>query len=256
MFFSLVDRWHWDPDYSHGFLILPISLFIVWRKRGRISSIGNDPAEFGLPVLIFGCLLYILSTLTWSSTGTNISFLMVLGGLLLWLTGREMTTELLFPWLYLVFLFPFPDSLYNQITLPLKLFASRLSMIILSSLGVSAVREGNVIYLPNLTMEVATACSGLRSLISLMALGAIFSYLHQKILWKRAVLFLFTIPIAIAANIARISLTGVLSHLFGREMAEGFFHKFSGITVFAFSLILLAIFGAILKGKTATEEHR
>ena len=122
-------------------------------------------------------------------------------------------------------------------------------MIILSSLGVSAIREGNVIFLPNFTMEVATACSGLRSLISLMALGAIFSYLHQKILWKRAVLFLFTIPIAIAANIGRVSLTGVLSHLFGREMAEGFFHKFSGITVFAFSLILLAIFGAILRRK-------
>ncbi len=167
------------------------------------------------------------------------SLLLVLAGFIVLFFGWNHFRAAFFPWAMLLLMIPIPSIVFNQITFPLQLLTSKISAIVLPVLGVPILREGNVINLPAMALEVADACSGIRSLISLVTLAIIYGYLLEKRLWVRWVLALASVPIAVAANSFRIIGTGLLVQYWGPEMAEGYFHASWGWLIFVISLVML-----------------
>ena len=174
------------------------------------------------------------------------SLIVVLAGLVLLVLGREFLRVLMFPIVFLLFMVPLPAIVVNAVSFPLQLFAAKTATFCLFNFGIPVLREGNVIVLSGMTLEVAEACSGIRSLQALLALGTVYAYFSQRVMWKQWALVLLSIPIAIVANAFRVSGTGVLAHYFGIEAAEGFYHTFSGWLIFVIAFVMLLGSGAIL----------
>ncbi len=243
---GLVQDWIHLPDFSHGFLIPIVSLYFIYERRKRLLSLTPTSHWVGLGVILIGVFLLLLGNLATEYFTMRFSLLVLLGGIILFLLGKEYFRTLLFPILFLIFMIPIPSILMDQITFPMQLFASRVAAYTLYLIGIPILREGNVMLLANTSLEVAEACSGIRSLISLLALSVVFAYLSQKVTWKRILLVLSTFPIAIIANAARVSGTGILAHSYGDSVAQGFFHGFSGWILFVGAFICLFVLGAIL----------
>jgi len=165
--------------------------------------------------------------------------LLLIAGLVVLFLGWNYFRAILFPWAFLLFMIPIPTLLYNQITFPLQLLASRVGADVLQWLNVPVFREGNVITLPNIVLEVAKACSGIRSLVSLTCLAIIYGYLMERRIAVRWAVALISLPIAVAANSARIIGSGLMAHYWDPDKAQGFYHIFEGWLVFVVSLVLL-----------------
>jgi exosortase len=191
-------------------------------------------------------VLLLLGNLATEYFTMRFSILVVLGGVILFLLGREFFKTLLFPIVFLIFMIPIPSVLMDRITFPMQLFASKVAAKSLYLVGIPALREGNIILLANTSLEVAEACSGIRSLISLLALSVVFAYFSQKTILKRVLLILSTFPIAIIANAARVTGTGILAHYYGEKVAQGFFHGFSGWILFVVAFACLFLLGTML----------
>ena len=242
----LVSDWIHLPDFSHGFLIPIVSLYFVYERRKTLSVLSPSSNWAGLGLIIFGILLLLLGNLATEYFTMRFSMLVVFGGAILFLLGKDFFKNLLFPIVFLIFMIPIPSILMDRITFPMQLFASKVAASTLYLIGIPVLREGNVMLLANTSLEVAEACSGIRSLISLLALSIVFAYLSQKETWKRILLVLSTFPIAIIANAARVSGTGILAHHYGDKVAQGFFHGFSGWILFVVAFVCLFILGALL----------
>jgi exosortase len=235
----LVNDWSIDENYSHGFLIVPIALYFVWERRDRLVLALLQPSLFGV-ILILGSLATLLAGVLGSEVFlTRVSILGTIAGAVLFVWGWQHLRILLFPILFLLLMIPIPAIIFNQIAFPLQLIASRFGELALSAVGIPVLREGNVIQLANTSLEVAEACSGIRSLISLLTLGIIYGYFMDARLWVRLVFALATIPIAIVANGFRVAGTGVAAHAIGPEAAQGFFHAFSGWVIFLVAFMML-----------------
>jgi exosortase A len=243
---GLVYDWINMPDFSHGFLIPIVSIYFVYERRKTLSVLSPSSNWAGLGLIIFGILLLLLGNLATEYFTMRFSLLVVLGGILLFLLGREFFKNLLFPLIFLIFMIPIPSILMDRITFPMQLFASKVAARTLFLIIIPVLREGNVILLANTSLEVAEACSGIRSLISLLALSVVFAYFSQKTTWKKILLVLSTFPIAIVANAARVSGTGVLAHHYGDKVAQGFFHGFSGWILFVVAFVCLFVVGSLL----------
>lgn len=243
----LARQWWQNPDYSHGPLVVLLSAYLVWERRERLRQLADRPSGLGLVFLAGGVLLFLLGHLAAELFTMRVSLLVVLGGLVLYLMGQRHLRTLAFPLLYLMFMIPPPTLVSNAVTFPLQLFAARTATTALELLGIPVLREGNVIALASTTLEVVEACSGIRSLITLLALAAAYGYFTQPHRWRRGLLFLAAVPIAIVANAGRVAGTGALAHVFGAEVAQGFFHGFSGWVVFVAALILLFAFDVCLR---------
>jgi exosortase A len=242
----LVCDWIKLPDFSHGFLVPLISLYFVYERRKRLSTLTSSGRWVGLGLVILGILLLLLGNLATEYFTMRFSMLVVIGGLILFLLGKEYFKILLFPLIFLIFMIPIPSILIDRITFPMQLFASKVAAKSLFLIGIPVLREGNIIQLVNTSLEVAEACSGIRSLISLLALSIVFAYFSQKETWKRVLIVLSTFPIAIVANAARVSGTGILAGKYGDSVAQGFFHGFSGWILFVVAFICLFIVGSLL----------
>ncbi len=238
----LVRDWATDDNYSHGFLIVPIALFFAWERRHRLEAATRRPNWFGLVVLLGGLALLVAGTLGAELFLTRISLLCVLAGIVLVFWGWDYLRILAFPLGFLVLMIPIPAILFNQIAFPLQLLASRFGETALSAAGIPVFRDGNIIVLANTELEVAEACSGIRSLVSLLTLGIVFGYLADKRISVRVALALASIPIAILANGFRVAGTGIAAHYYGAAAAEGFFHTFSGWLLFGMAFVLLIAF--------------
>jgi len=245
-FKSLVAEWIELPDFSHGFLIPFISLYFAWDRSHRLDQLRASPENAGLPIIAFGLLLFLLGNLASETFTTRISFLFLLAGVTLFLLGWPQLKVLLFPIGFLIFMIPIPSILMQKITFPMQLFASSVAEASLKAMEIPVLREGNIIHLPHTTLEVAEACSGIRSLMSLLALGVIFAYFTKNTLWQRTVLVLACFPIAIVVNALRVSATGILANYYGLSVAEGFFHGFSGYVLFIVAFLLLLALGFLL----------
>jgi len=243
---GLVSVWINMPDFSHGFLIPIVSLYFVYERRRQLRVLNPSSNWVGLGLIIFGILLLLLGNLATEYFTMRFSLLVVLGGILLFLLGREFFENLLFPLIFLIFMIPIPSILMDRITFPMQLFASKVAANTLYLTGIPVLREGNVMLLANTSLEVAEACSGIRSLISLLALSVVFAYFSQKETWKRILLILSTLPIAIIANAARVTGTGILAHHYGDKVAQGFFHGFSGWILFVVAFVCLFVVGSLL----------
>ena len=240
VFVRLVDAWIVDGNYSHGFLILPVAAYLVWERRGRLAAAPVRPSWVGLLVLAGGIVVLLAGLLGSELFLSRVSLLGTLTGIVLFLFGWQYLRILAFPLAFLVLMIPLPAIIFNQIALPLQLLASRVGESAISAAGIPVLREGNVLVLANTSLEVAEACSGIRSLVSLITIGVVYGYFSDSRTWVRVALVLSTVPVAIVSNGARVAGTGLLAHWWGPQAAEGFFHEFSGWVVFvvAFSLIL------------------
>lgn len=243
---NLVRDWWSDPNYSHGFVIPVFCAWAIWKERARMSQIPSKPAWIGLAVVAGALAILMLGTLGAEVFLSRVSLLFLLAGLVIQFRGWRLFRAVLFPWATLFLAIPLPTIISNELTLPLQFQASRLAAGLLGMIGVPVLREGNVIQLPALSLDVAQACSGLRSLSSLIALAVIYGYLCRRRRWQRVVLILIAIPIAVLANGVRIMGSGILGQYWDPEKAEGFFHLFSGWVIFCLSLLLLIAFDMIL----------
>ena len=234
------------PDFSHGFLIPIVSLYFVYERRKELSALSPSTAWGGIGLILLGIFFLLLGNLATEFFTMRFSMLLILGGIILFLLGKEFIKTLLFPLVFLIFMIPIPSILMGSITFPMQLFASKVAAKSLYLIGIPVLREGNIILLANTSLEVAEACSGIRSLISLLALSVVFAYFSQNTTWKRIVLVLSTFPIAIIANAARVTGTGILAHYYGDKVAQGFFHGFSGWILFVVAFVCLFLLGAML----------
>jgi exosortase D (VPLPA-CTERM-specific) len=249
---KLCQDWWTDPDFSHGFIVPLFSAFVIWRDRARLAAIPKKPSWWGL-VLVAAALAWLVVGVTGSELFlSRTSGLVLLAGIAVTFWGWQRLRRLAFPLLFLLFAIPIPQIVFNQITFPLQLLASRLAAELLPLFQVPVLREGNVIHLPAMALEVAEACSGIRSLMSLGALAVICGYLLEKSVWKRIVLALASVPITVAANAGRVVGTGLCVQYWDQEKALGFFHEFSGLVIFFISLALILLFhkGLALFGRS------
>jgi len=233
----LVHDWIDLPDFSHGFLVPLVSIYLVWGKREKLAA-PPRPDNWGFALLLFGLALLFFGKVAAEFFTQRFSLLFVIAGIVLFLLGRDHLRTIAFPLLILVFMIPLPSILLEKITAPMQLIASTCAANSLDLLGIPVLREGNIIHLSNTSLEVAEACSGIRSMITLFALGVLFAYFAKEILWQRILLVLASLPITILVNAFRVSLTGVLAHSFGPAAATGFFHEFSGYVTFTLAAAL------------------
>lgn len=236
---KLVVDWYNIPDYSHGFLVPLFSLFLLWDKRKKIAATPVQPTWAGVPLILVGLLILIFGVYGVDLFTSRVSFVVLLAGLIWTFLGRAMLRELSFAVLVLLLAIPFPAIIFNQITFPLQLLASKLASMTLPLIGVPVLQEGNVIQLPAMKLEVAEACSGIRSLMSLFTLAVFYGYFLERTTGRRIILALASIPIAVAANAIRIVGTGLCVQYWDPVKALGFFHEFSGWVIFVISLACL-----------------
>ena len=242
----MVQQWWEEEDYNHGFVVPLFSAYLIWQDRDRLRRLATHPSLWGIVVLGTGLLMFVVGSAGAELFLQRLSMVIVLSGLLLLVLGAEYLGALAFPVAFLVFAVPIPAVIRNVIAFPLQLFAAQTATLCLSAAGVPVMREGNVIALAQTTLEVADACSGIRSLQALLALAAVYGYLTERKTWKRLVLFLSAIPIAIAANAFRVSGTGFLAHFFGLEMAQGFYHSLAGYLMFGVAFVGMLAMGSLL----------
>ena len=235
----LISQWWNDPNFSHGFFVPLFAAFVVWQERSRLANLAVKPSSWGLLFLAFGLCVLIIGQMGAELFLSRLSMLIVLGSLIVLFLGWNFLRALLFPWAFLVLMIPIPAIVFNQLTFPLQLLASKVASTTLPWMGVPVLREGNVIVLPAMALEVAEACSGIRSLMSLATLAVIYGYLMERRAAVRTVLAIASIPIAVAANSLRIVGTGLLVQYWDPDKAQGFFHEFSGWLIFVVSLLLL-----------------
>jgi exosortase len=235
----LFAQWINDPNFSHGIFVPVFALFVLWQDRKKLKLIEPAPSWTGLPIVIVALSMLILGVLGAELFFSRGSLLVLLAGLIILFQGWSLFRAVLFPWAFLVLMIPIPTLLLQKVTFPLQMLASRLASFLLPLVGVPVLREGNVIVLPSMPLEVAEACSGIRSLLSLLTLAIIYGFLMDRRKWVRVVLACSAVPIAVAANSFRIFGTGLLVQYWDPEKAEGFFHLFSGWLIFVVSLIML-----------------
>ena len=239
---KLVFDWSHDENYSHGFLIVPMAFYFAWERRHALGNAESRPSMFGLVVIIGSLAVLVAGTLGAELFLMRISMIGLAAGITLFAFGWRHLRILGFPIAFLLLMIPIPTIVFNQIAFPLQLLASQFGEWALQLLSIPVLREGNVIILANTRLEVAEACSGIRSLISLLTLGIVLGYFTDPRTSVRWLIALATVPVAIAANGVRVAGTGVAAHYVGAEAATGFLHTFSGWLMFILaSALLIAI---------------
>lgn len=246
---KLAKDWSSNDNYSHGFFIPLISAYMVYTMKGELQKLPVRPKNWGLLLLLAG-----LGQLYVASVGSEFflqrtSLILVLLGAVLYLWGKPVTHKVIVPILYLLFMIPLPAIIWNKIAFPMQLFSSAITEHVVRLLGIPIFREGNVLHLAQTTLEVVDACSGLRSLTTMFALAAAFAWFSEYATWKKWVLFFSAAPVAIFANMIRLTATAGLASVYGEKVAQGFLHEFSGLFTFVFGLMLLVLTNKLLLAK-------
>jgi exosortase len=241
----LVRQWNNDEDMGHGFFVPVIAGYIAWQKRAQLLSLELKPNYLGLALIGFAAFQLWIGTLGAEIFLARTAFIEAVVGTVLFLGGWPAVRVLAFPLLLLCFMVPLPAVIYNQITLPLQLFASKVAANVLELIGIPVLRDGNVLELPSQKLNVVEACSGIRSLLTLTFLSLVYGYFFDHRPWMRTALFILTVPIAIIANAGRVTMAGVLSEQ-NPELAHGFAHTAQGWMVFMIALAMLFVTHRIL----------
>jgi exosortase len=228
-----------DPNFEHGIFVPLFALFVLWQDRKRLQAIAPAPSWAGLPLIVLGLLMLVVGVLGAENFLSRASLLILLAGLVVLFQGWTFFRAVLFPWAFLLLMIPIPALILQQLTFPLQMLAAKLATALLQLVQVPVLREGNVIVLASMPLDVAEACSGIRSLLTLVTLAIIYGYLMETRIWMRVVLAFSAVPIAVVANSFRIFGTGLLVQYWDPDKAEGFFHTFSGWLIFVVALVLL-----------------
>jgi exosortase len=234
---DLVRDWLEDPNYSHGFLVPLFSGYLIWRQRKKLKMLVPLGSWTGLPLLLGGIGMIILGEIGADNFLTRSSLVIILAGLVLFHLGKEIFRELVFALCFLFFMVPLPAILFYAVTFPLQRLAAQNAAWALDLLGVPVLLDGNVLHLSHITLGITEACSGIRSLVSLLALAVAWAYLTLNGTWAKIALVASAVPITIVANAGRVVTTGLLGQWLGVAYAQGFFHTFSGWLIFLFAFV-------------------
>lgn len=255
----ITNAWLNDPYYSHGFLVLFVSAFIAWRntvkhkkehefklkpEHEREYALENEPFKPGIFIFGFGLILYLIGFIKIFPLLAAFSFLFTTSGLILYFYGKTVMHRFLFPISFLIFAIPLP-FLVNVAHI-LQSLPARYSTLLIGALGIPVTRLGAQIHLQNTSVTIGLPCSGMNTLISLLALAAIFIYILKCPIYKKAALFCISIPIAIGANILRITAILLIAHQYGSDAAMKFFHDFSNLFLFVFAFAFLILISIII----------
>ncbi len=236
---TLISDWFNDPNFSHGFLIPFVAAYMVWHKKNILKAIEDRPSSSGIIVIIFGMLCFLAGTIGSELFVMRSSMIITIAGMVIYLFGVKTFKAVLIPIIYLILMIPLPAIIWNKIAFPLQLFAAHLSSEMIQLIGIPVLREGNILHLANTSLQVVDACSGIRSLTSLLALSGAFAFIAPMKTIKKWILFFAAVPIAIVVNIVRLTITAVMATYIGPEAAQGFLHELSGILVFFVALALV-----------------
>lgn len=246
VFRELIHDWAHDDNYSHGFLIIPIAVWLFYRKKNELAF-PSTPCRMGIVVVLAGCLALLFGIAAREYFTTRAAVVLIVAGLGLYYLGYQNFRKVWFSFFFLLFMIPIPAVVYYQATLPMQMLATKVTVWLLQFIGVACAQKGNIIELPGYSLEVVEACSGLRSLVTLMALAALYAYLYLDRMVRPLILFFASIPIAIITNIVRVFVTAIGAYAISPAMAENFLHEISGMLVFVTALICTVILGALLK---------
>ena len=235
-------QWWENPNFSHGFFVPLFSAYVLWQERARLALLPLRPSWSGLGIIVFALGMLVTGQLGAELFFARSSLLMLLAGFVVLFCGWSFFRAVLFPWAFLVLMIPIPTIVFSQITFPLQLLASQIAATALPVFGVPVLREGNLIILAAMPLSVAEACSGIRSLMSLVSLAIMYGYLMEERRWLRWLLAFASIPVAVAANSVRIIGTGLLVQYWDPDKAEGYFHASWGLIIFVISLVMLYVF--------------
>ena len=253
---SLIETWLGSEEYSHGFFIVPLCAYIIWREKGALAQVPMRPSNWGLGLAMFSLLLYLFAYLAEIATLASLSMVLFLCSAVVYFLGFQIVRKLSFPIFLLLFMIPVPAQVYAELTVPLQLFVSKVSVSFAAVTGIPVFREGNVINLPDRTLQVVQACSGLRSMISLLTLSAVFGYLTLKSNSFRTLLFIAGVPVSVLVNVVRVIVLIFVSYYFGYDLTTGSVHTVFGLVIFALALLLLAALRGIFSiwDKSAKQE--
>lgn len=238
--YRMAHQWATDENMGHGFFVPIVAGYIVWRKRNELLAADARPSKWGLALVVWAGIQSVLATLGAELFTARLAFVFAVWGIVLYFGGRPWFKILSFPLLLLLFMIPIPQILYARLTLSLQMLASSLGEILITAMGIPVIRTGNLLQLPSQTLDVADACSGIRSLTSLLFLALVYAYFTDKRVWMRWALLFATVPIAIGANAVRVALTGLLSEI-NTALAQGAYHEMEGYVVFIVALAALLL---------------
>ena len=231
------DLWT-DPNYSHGLLIPLVSLYLIKQRLGQLRKLQTVPSNKGLLFILPALVLFVLAIVAGEQFSQRVSLVILFYGLVLFLEGKAIARLLLFPIALFLFAIPLPYILYNAIAFPLKLVATKIAAAAISLFGMPVFRDGNILYLPHTTLEVVDACSGIRSLMTLITLAFLLASFMLRSFWKQALLVILALPIAVLANAGRVTLTGLLTKS-NPAWGSGTLHEIAGWGVFVVSFGVL-----------------
>lgn len=250
-------QWATDENMGHGFFVPVVAGFIVWQRRHKLATIPLKTNYWGLALVIWAAIQAIVASLGAELFTARLAFIIALVGVVLFIGGTAWLRALAFPLALLLFMIPIPAIIYAALTLRLQMLASELGEILIGWMGIPVLRAGNTLRLPSQTLDIAEACSGIRSLLSLGFLSLVYAYFMDKRVWMRWALLIATIPIAIGANGIRVALTGLLSEV-NTELAKGLFHETEGYIVFIVALVALILTHRLLSlaaNKFSHQQH-
>ena len=233
-------QWATDDNMGHGFFVPVVAGFIAWQRRGILLATPRNSNVWGLVLVIFAALVALAGTLGAELFTARMAFVIALVGVILYIGGTSWIKVLAFPLLLLPFMIPIPAIIYAVLTLKLQMLASQLGEVLITAMGIPVLRTGNTLQLPSQTLDIAEACSGIRSLMSLAFISLVYAYWVDKRVWMRWALLAITIPIAIGANGVRVAVTGLLSEI-NTKLAQGAYHEAEGYIVFVVAMIALIV---------------
>lgn len=236
---SMVQNWWADPNYSHGFLVPIVSAGLIWRQRHKLASRVAGPNYWGLAAIGGALAMLLVGQLGHEFYLRRLSLIPVLWGLVLLVWGWPVARRLWFAFAYLILMVPLPYMLYDAVAFPLRLVAARIAAWGVRLFGVPAFVEGNTVHLPNVVLNVVDACSGIRSLISLLAVGVILAYIMLPNRWIKAVVVLLVLPVAVFTNALRVTVAGLAAEWISKKTLEGVMHDFVGWVVFMVGFAIL-----------------
>lgn len=252
---EMVRDWLGQSDNSHGLIVPAMTVYFIWQRKDQLRSTALGSSAWGGLVLFLSLAVYVASYAGGITFPARLAMVLALFGLVWCCLGGNVIKVLAFPLLFLLFMIPVPYSVLSLISLPLQLLATRASVNLIDLCSIPVYQEGNMLFFMGTQLEVAEACSGIRSIMALTMIACAFAGMVKEGWLKKTILIAAAVPIAILANILRISGTGVLAHFFGDRVAKGFLHEFSGLMIFVFGLAALFGIYSLLNGRKSVHEQ-